>query len=126
MTTISFTGTINLQLTDESRPAPIPLAASLTYTEKTLVDFSYAATQTNVALAQGTVTAPKWILVQVTEGAVSLSWLSDGTGPTVVKANAAPPPTDPGTLLLMTYSPGAGQLYLSCTGPARGRIWLFE
>lgn len=123
---IALDGNLLLQLTEESRPVPIPVKFNLTYNEKVMYDFAFTGTVTNQAVPQGSVTNPRFILVWVREGAISLSWTSGGAGPTEIAANPTPPPGDPPIMLLMRHAPGAGQLYITTTAPARGAVWLFE
>lgn len=122
----SLSGTLNIQLTDEARPTPIPLTFSTTYSEKAIHDFHYTGAVTNQAIPQGTVTAPRLILVWVREGSITLSWAADGAGGTAIQANPTPPPTESPLMVLTGYSPSARQLYITTSGAARGSIWLFE
>lgn len=124
--TLVLDGNINLQLTDEARPIPVPLRFNLSYTQKVLYDFDFSGAAANVAVPQGSLTAPKAILVFVREGSLSLSWSATGEGPTVLTANPSPPPADVPTLLLFRFQPGAGQLYTTVAAAARGSIWLFS
>lgn len=127
MPTISLTGTLNVQLTNEARPQPVPIAFSTQYSKKALVDFDFTVAQSNTPISQpGTVDAPRLIFVQVIEGEVNLSWSPSGDSPTTIRANPSPPPNEPPMMLLYSYAPESGQIFLSTPGPARGRIWLFE
>lgn len=123
---IALDGNVLIQLTDESRPVPVPVKFNLTYNEKVMYDFAFSGTVTNQAVPQGSVTNPRMILVWVREGSVALSWDASGTFPTTIGANPTPPPADAPLLILMRYAPSAGQLYLTTTAPARGAVWLFE
>lgn len=126
MPSITFTGSIAIQLTDEARPATVPVSFSGTYVEKSMNDLSYSVAVTNQAIPQGTVTNPKFILIQVTEGSMSISRSVSGTAPIVLTANPSPPPGDVPTLFSYTFSAPTESLYVTTTGPARGRVWLFE
>lgn len=123
---IALDGNILLQLTEEARAVSVPVKFNLTYNEKVLYDFAFSGAVTNQAIPQGSVTNPRFILVWVREGAISLSWASDGSAPTAISANPTPPPTDPPLMMLMRYAPGAGQLYITTTAPARGAVWVLE
>ena len=123
--TLRMDGNITIQLTDEGAPLPIPLKVAMTYTEKVIYDFSYTAPQTDTAIPQGSVTAPKFVLVFVRQGSISLSWDSGGVGGTTFTANDQVPSDVP--LMFMYRGAGsAAQLYLTSTGVVRGQIWLLE
>lgn len=124
--TIALDGNVLLQLTEEARPVAIPLKFNLTYREKVLYDFNFPGAVTNQAVPQGSVTNPRILLVWVREGSVSFSWDIGGAAPTVIAANASPPPADTPLLVMMRHAPGAGQLYMTTTAPARGAVWLLE
>lgn len=124
--TIKLTGNLLVQLTEGSAPAPVPVGFEMSYTEKVIYDFSYLTAQTNVEVPSGSVTNPRFMLVFLYEGSVSLSWDSAGAAPTVITANPTPPPNDRPLLMMFRYSAPASQLYLSSPGAARGAIWLFE
>lgn len=125
--TISMDGTLSLQLTDEARPTPVPVKFNLTYTKKMMYDFVNTTTVSHVAVPQGGVTAPRFILVFVREGEIELSWDSGGANPTVIQANPIQSPPDvPVMFLGPRHQPDAGQLYLTSAGVARGSIWIFE
>lgn len=123
---IAFAGTLNIQLSEEARPTPVPVNFNLSYTEKVMYDFSFPGSVTHQAVPQGSVTAPRFMLVWVREGAIDLSWSSTGDAPTSIAANPTPPPADTPVLLLMRHAPGASQLYVTTTSAARGAIWIFE
>lgn len=123
---IALDGNVLIQLTDESRPVPVPAKFNLTYNEKVMYDFAFTGTVTNQAVPQGSVSNPRIMLIWVREGSVSFSWDSGGGGATVIAANPTPPPADTPLWILMRHAPGAGQLYMTTTAPARGAVWLFE
>ena len=124
--TIKLTGNLLVQLTEGSAPAPIPVGFEMSYTEKVIYDFSYLSAQTNVPVPAGSVTNPRFLLVFLYEGAISLSWDSGGAAPTELAANPTPPPNDRPLLMLFRYGAPASALYLSTAGAARGAIWIFE
>ena len=90
MAKITLTGNLFIQLAGESKPAPLPLNLELDYTEKSVVDYVWPANQTNLALSQGTVAAPRFIVVEVTEGSLLLSTSAAGTGAMQFNANPTP------------------------------------
>lgn len=118
-------GNIFIQLTDEAQPFPVPLKVVLSYMEKIIYDFSHTTTQTNAVIPQGSITAPKFVLVFVREGTINLSWDSAGAGSTSFTADPQTPANVP-VMFLYRGTATAAQLYLSSTGVARGAIWLFE
>ena len=124
---ITLTGNLFLQLAGEAKPAPLPLTMEMDYTEKSVVDYSWPAAQTNLALSQGTVGAPGFILIEVTEGAVSLSTSNAGTGGVLYSANPTPQAGDPPARgIFFTFAPATAQFYATTTVPTRARIWFFE
>lgn len=128
MAKITLTGNLFIQLAGESKPAPLPLNLDIDYTEKSVVDYAWTTSQTNLALSQGTVTAPRFIFVEVTEGAVQLA--PDPTtvdGHITLAANPTPASGDsPARMLFFTYAPEATQWYVTTTEPTRAKIWFFE
>lgn len=128
MAKITLTGNLFIQLAGESKPAPLPLNLDLDYTEKSVVDYVWTSTQTNFPLNQGTVTAPRFIFVEVTEGAVQLA--PDPTtidGHVFLSANPTPAANEsPARMLFFTYAPEATQWYATTTELTRAKIWFFE
>lgn len=125
MPSISFSGNLVVQLTDDAKPTSVPLNFTTQYTEKSMYDFSYGVV-TNQALPQGSITNPRIIMVQILSGSASLSWSGSGTAPTVMTANSTPPPSDPAMQLFYTYAAGANTLYITTAAPCTGRVWFFE
>jgi hypothetical protein len=127
MAKITLTGNLFIQLAGESKPAPLPLNLELDYTEKSVVDYAWTLNQTNLALNQGTVTSPRFIFVEVTEGDLRLSTSSAGTGAMKFAANPTPATGDsPARGLMFTYDASAAQFYANTIGPTRAKIWFFE
>lgn len=126
MATVALTGNLTVGLTEDARPAPVPINISMTYSKKQMYDFSHSGAVTNSTIPQGTVTAPRFAFVQVTSGSAAFSWASDGAGGLTLTANATPPPADVPSLLMFTFSTASRQLYITTTGAATGRVWLFE
>lgn len=127
MAKITLTGNLFIQLAGESKPAPLPLNLDIDYTEKSVVDYAWTTAQTNLALSQGTVTAPRFIFVEVTEGALALTTAVGGTGATLYSANPTPQVGDsPARGIMFTFSPQTSQYYATTTGPTRAKIWFFE
>jgi hypothetical protein len=123
---LSFSGTLSFEPTEGDRPASVAMAFSLTYNQKSLQDLVYTGAVTNQAVGMGTITTPRAVLIEVSEGAMSFSWEADGSGAEVLEANAAPPPDAPAFKLLHTYDDAARTLYVTTTGPAKGRVWFFR
>lgn len=123
---INLDGTLSIQLTEESRPSLVPVRFTRNYTKKAMHTFAHTSPLTNSAVGQGAVTAPKLVLIWVRAGTVSFSWANDGAAPTVIKASDTPPPGDPPVMILMRDDPGAGQLYMTTTGPVEGDVWVFS
>jgi hypothetical protein len=127
MAKITLTGNLFIQLAGESKPAPLPLNLELDYTEKSVVDYVWPSNQTNLALSQGTVTAPRFIVVEVTEGNLLLSTSAAGTGAMQFNANPTPQAGDsPARGIMFTYNASAAQYYATTSGPTRAKIWFFE
>ena len=127
MAKITLTGNAFIQLAGESKPAPLPINLDFDYTEKSIVDYAWATAQTNLALSQGTVTAPRFIYVEVTEGAIALSTSSIGAGATRYAANPTPQIGDPpARAILYTFDPATAQYYVTTTVPTRAKVWFFE
>jgi hypothetical protein len=127
MAKITLTGNLFIQLAGEAKPAPIPLSLDIDYTEKSVVDYVWTTNQTNLALSQGTVTSPRFIFVEVTEGGVALTTDVAGAGATYFAANPTPTLGDPPARgLIFTFDPATSQYYATTTTPTRAKIWFFE
>lgn len=122
--TVNLEATLTLKLTGEMRAAPLPITYSLTYTKNSMHEGSVTGAVTNQAVPRGAALAPKFALIQVLEGTVSFSWASDGAGAEALSANEDG--SVPATKLLMRQDPGTVQLYMTTTGPASYRVWLFQ
>lgn len=124
---ITLSGNLFIQMAGEAKPSPIPLLTELDYTEKSVNDYSWPSAQTNVALNQGTVTAPRFIVMEVTEGDVSISTSAVGAGAVKLSANPTPQPGDsPARLIFFTFAAATAQFYITTSGPAKAKIWFFE
>ena len=124
---IALSGAVNIQLTEEARPMCVPVDWSQSYTQKAMQDFLIPSAVSNVAVGQGSVTAPRMMLVWVMAGSVSLCTSVSGTGAIPLVANPTPPPADQPSLVLMTYGSAAVQWYYTTTIPNSAfRIWLFQ
>lgn len=126
MPKITLTGNFLIQLAGESKPSPIPLNLDVTYTEKSMVDYSWTTDQTDVTLNQGTVTAPKFLFVEVTEGSLSLSTDTPVSGAPVHVRASDTPGDSPGRLILFTQDAPATQWFASTEGPTKAKVWFFE
>ena len=127
MPKITSVSNLTVQLTNESKPSPIPRTIDLTYTEKAMTDYAVVAPVANQACSMGTVSAPRFVLIEVTLGVVEFSWDSLGAAPTTLSANPTPQPNDPpATLIMFTFAAVAAQLYFTTTGPAQFKVWVFE
>lgn len=128
--TITLTGNLLVQLTANAKPQPVPINQSISYTEKAVLDFSFASAQTNLEIPQGTISAPRFVYVEVESGTFQLSWVTpNGTGTWDVAAPLVPPSTGTaplGQLFFFTFNAPTKQLYLTTPGAATGKIWLFE
>ncbi len=121
--TLDFAATLTLKLNEDMRPAPLPIAFSLTYTKNAMHDGSTTGAVTNQAIPQGSVTAPKFVLVQVLSGTVSFSWDSAGAGVEVLTAGETGVPA---TKIMARSNATAAQLYITTTGPASYRVWMYQ
>jgi len=125
MATMKLTGNLLLQLLEGILPSTVPVGFETTYSESAMHNFVYTTTQTNIAVPQASVSAPRIVLVFLTEGSISLSWDVAGLAPTVLTANPLPGNNDKPVMVLFRYTAPASQLYLSCAA-AKGSIWVFE
>ena len=128
MANITLTGNLFIQMAGESKPAPLPINLNIDYTEKSIVDYAWTTAQTDLALSQGTVTAPRFIYVEVTEGSVEMAPATPTSGgPISLSANPTPAAGDsPARLMFFTFDPAVTQWYVTTTGPTRAKIWFFE
>jgi hypothetical protein len=127
MATITLTGNLFIQLAGESKPAPLPINFAIDYTEKSVVDYAWSTNQTNLALSQGTVAAPRFVFVEVAEGSLTLTPDAGGAGGLSFAANATPQAGDPPARgILFTFNAPVAQFYVTTVGPTRAKIWFFE
>lgn len=124
--TIKFTGNLLVQLADGAQPNPVPVGFELSYTEKCIYGFNHSTPIANSPVPAGSITNPRFVLVFLYEGSVSLAWNIAGDGPTIISANPTPPPADRPIMMLFRYNSPASALYLTVPASARGEIWLFE
>lgn len=124
--TLNLAAQLGYQSLEGAKQANIPLAFATTFQEMARVPFKYTDAQTNLALATGSITAAKCLLLVVYEGQGSFSWNVSGQAPLVLGANGAPPPADPAFMMLYRYAPSASALYLTTTGAIVGELIAFE
>jgi hypothetical protein len=126
MAKFTFTGNVYIQMGAETKPAAIPMTFSFDYSEKCITDNNWTTSQTNAAVPQGTVDAPRVVMVEVLEGSLQLATNNTGAGAFTLSANPTPQAGDPPAMFLFfTFDPAALQLYVTTTAPARARISLF-
>jgi hypothetical protein len=123
---IKLTGNLLVQLAEGAQPAPIPLSFDMSGTEQIIYGFNHLTPVSNQLVPAGSVTNPRFILVFLYEGSISLAWNVAGDGATVLSANPTPPPSDRPLLMLFRYNAPASSLYLTVPSNARGEIWMFE
>ncbi len=127
MPNFTFTATVTLQLGSEARPSTAPVSISMTYNEKSMLDFSWASAQTNLAIPQGTVSNPRAVLIEVLEGAIAVTTDIAGAGKIHLRANPTPSPGDPPAFaFLFTHDAQAAQYYVTTTAAARARFTFLE
>lgn len=126
MSTAKLVGNLLLQLLPGATPQTVPVGFEMSYTEYAMQDFSYATSQTNLAVSQGSVGGPRLVLVFLTEGTMSIGWTADGDGATPLTANPVPGGNDKPVWIMYRYSAPTSQLYMSCSAGAKGQIWVFE
>lgn len=127
-TSVKFTGNLSLNLKDSAQPAPEPIEWALSaYTQKAILELNFETAQTDVAVADGSITAPKVLYVELLSGTLDLKWdVDSGTVPTRLSMASDPVPTYRAQLMLFTPVGTARTLYLSSTGAFRANIWLFQ
>lgn len=121
---IKLVGNLLIQLATGATPTPVPVGVDTVYNEKLIYEFNYTASQTNTPVPAGSVTNPRWVIVFVDEGTISLSWDSSGDAPTVLTASSIS--ANKPVMILFRDTAPAGSLYITTTAPARGQIWLLE
>lgn len=124
--TIKLTGNLLVQLAEGAQPSPVPVGFDMTYTEKVIYGFNYNGAVANQPVPAGSVTNPRFVLVFLYEGAISLAWNIAGDGATALAANPTPPPSDRPIMMLFRFNAPASALYITVAASARGEIWLFE
>lgn len=129
MPNLRLDGNVVVQLTESAKDANVPLRFTLAYTQKAMLDLVYAGAETNTPIADGTITTPKFIVIEVYEGAMSFAFDasgSAGTGKVTLDAGASPIEGSPARLVFCTYGTTANALYVTTTAPAKGRVWFFQ
>lgn len=126
MPSAKITGQVQIQLSAGAAPAARPINFSMEYGKSNLHDFNYNAAQATEEVPRGEISNVRLAMVWVESGSIELSWDSGGDNPTVITANASPPPTEPGLMLFARYGVNSGVLHITTQGPAKGSIYLFE
>ena len=72
--TIKLTGNLLVQLAEGAQPSPVPVGFEMTYTEKVIYGFNYNTPVANQPVPAGSVTNPRFVLVFLYEGSISLAW----------------------------------------------------
>lgn len=122
---LSLTGTLRLTPTDTAPPATIPVSFTTTFTQKSEQDLSFTGTVTNREIDRGSITAPRFVYIEVSAGTVSFSFDVAGANPFRLSMDETPAPTDKAILMLFTHNPATFQLYMTTTGPVTCRVWFF-
>lgn len=127
-TSVRFTGNFLLNLKDSAQPAPEPVEWALaTYAQKAVLGVDFATAQTDLAVADGSITAPKVLYIEVISGVLDAKWdTAVGTLPTRLSMDADPLPVYRAQLMLFTPVGTSRTLYISSPGPVKANIWLFQ
>lgn len=127
-TSVRFSGNLLLNLKDSAQPSPEPIEWALSvYDQKSVLGVNFTVAQTDLAVADGSITAPKVLYVEVLTGVLDLKWDNDaGTVPTRLSMDADPVPTHRAQLMMFTPVGTARTLYISSPGAVRANIWLFQ
>lgn len=127
-TSVKFTGNLLVNLKDSALPAPQPIEWALAaFTQNAVMGVNFAGAQTDLAVSDGSITAPKVLYVELLSGVLDLKWDTDvGTVPTRLSMDADPLPAYRAQLLLFTPVGTTRTLYISSPGPVRANIWLFQ
>lgn len=124
---LKVTGTVSLSLTDRAVPGPAPLDFVLNYSQKAVLEYDFPTAQTDLAVSDGSITAPKAVFVELREGVIDLKWDTDnGSVSTRLSMSADPAPTERAKLLLFTPVGTARTLYISSVAGFKADIWLFQ
>ena len=127
-TSVRFTGNLLLNLKDSAQPAPEPIEWALAaYSQKAILGVDFSGAQTDLAVADGSITAPKVLYVELTQGVLDLKWDTDtGTVPTRLSMDADPAPSYRAQLMIFTPVGTARTLYISSPGAVKANIWMFQ
>lgn len=120
-------GTLSLTLTDRAVPGPMALDFVLNYSQKAVLEYDFATAQTNLAVSDGSITAPKAIFVELRAGTLDLKWdTNNDSVSTRLSMDADPVPTERAKILLFTPVGTARTLYLSSVAGFKADIWLLQ
>lgn len=127
-TSVKFTGNLLVNLKDSAQPAPEPIEWALAaYTQKAIIGVDFSTAQTDLAVSDGSITAPKVLYVEVISGVLDLKWdTAGGSVATRLSMDADPVPTYRAQLMLFTPVGTARTLYISSPGAVKANIWLFQ
>ena len=125
---LKLTGNILLNLTDRAIPAPNPIEFLLaSYSKSACLTYDELTPLTNAPVADGSVTAPKCMFVELESGVLDLAWDVAGTTvPTRLSMAADPVPAQRAGLILFTPVGTTRTLYITSVGTFRAKIWLFQ
>lgn len=125
---VKFSGNLLVNLKDSALPSPEPIEWALaTYTQKAILGVDFATAQEDLAVADGSLTAPKVLYVEVISGVLDLKWDAvGGSVPTRLSMDADPVPSSRAQLMLFTPVGTTRTLYISSPGAVKANIWLFQ
>lgn len=124
---LKVTGTLAITLNDRAVPGPMQLDLTLNYSQKAVLEYDFATAQTDLAVSDGSITAPKAIFVELREGTIDLKWDTNVSSvPTRLSMDADPLPTERAKILLFTPVGTARTLYLSSVAGFKADVWLLQ
>ena len=103
----------------------MPLTFSTTFTQKSEQDLSFSAPVTNRQVDRGSITAPRFVYIEVTDGEALFSLDSGGANPFRLSMSEVPASTDKAIFMLFTHNPETFQIYMTTEGPVSCRVWFF-
>lgn len=124
---LRFTGNLFFNLTDRAVPTPNPVEFALSvYSKGACLGYNEATAATDLAVADGSITAPKCVFIEVEEGDCTFRWETGSSVGTRLSMDADPVPTQRAMLLMFTPVGASRTLYITSTGAFKCRVWLFQ
>jgi hypothetical protein len=123
---VTITGSLQYTPATNARDALLPLNLQLAYRQKSIDDLEFSVPVTDQEINFGTITTPKVVLIECTEGEASFKLNALDAGVVTLAMNPSPLPTDRSIFLWTNPMGAALTLFVTVAAAAKLSVTAFQ